>query len=330
MKNFAVIVAATASTFGIGRLGGLPWKLPTDMAFFKKITSSTKNPSKQNAVIMGRKTWESLPSKFRPLSDRVNVVISGNPKLREELSIPSEVIISPNLSEALNALLVPEIEFKIESIFVIGGASVYREALCSQRCDHIFLTSIETEVDGLDTFFPNISAVDFRMISKSAPIRENDIKFCFTEFERVPSLACFREQAFEKFSINSDEMQYLRLVDDIIKTGNVRGDRTGTGTISKFGVQMRFSLRNDVFPLLTTKKVFWRGVAEELLWFVKGSTNGNELSEKGIHIWDGNGSREFLDQRGLSHREVGDLGPVYGFQWRHFGAMYTDFRAGVT
>lgn len=84
---------------------------------------------------------------------------------------------------------------------------------------------------------------------------------------------------------------------------------------------MRYSLR-DSFPLLTTKRVFWRGVAQELIWFVQGRTNANELADKGIHIWDGNGSREFLDKSGLGHREVGDLGPVYGFQWRHFGATY--------
>mmetsp|Transcript_22081 Transcript_22081/g.75871 ORF Transcript_22081/g.75871 Transcript_22081/m.75871 type:complete len:256 (+) Transcript_22081:197-964(+) len=90
---------------------------------------------------------------------------------------------------------------------------------------------------------------------------------------------------------------------------------------------MRFSLRNDVFPLLTTKRVFWRGVVEELLWFVAGKTDANALAAKDIHIWDGNGSREFLDKRGLQHREEGDLGPVYGFQWRHFGAEYVDMRA---
>lgn len=73
-------------------------------------------------------------------------------------------------------------------------------------------------------------------------------------------------------------------------------------------VQMRFSLRDDTLPLLTTKRVFWRGVAEELLWFVSGSTNASELASKGIHIWDGNGSREFLDSRGLTDREEGDLG----------------------
>jgi thymidylate synthase len=62
----------------------------------------------------------------------------------------------------------------------------------------------------------------------------------------------------------------------------------------------------------------------------QGNTNGNDLAEKDIHIWDGNGSREFLDQRGLSHREVGDLGPVYGFQWRHFGAKYVDMHTDYT
>jgi thymidylate synthase len=85
-----------------------------------------------------------------------------------------------------------------------------------------------------------------------------------------------------------------------------------------------------VLPLLTTKRVFWRGVAEELLWFIQGSTNGKELSEKGIHIWDGNGSREYLDKMGFTGREEGDLGPVYGFQWRHFGAEYKDMHADYT
>jgi thymidylate synthase len=78
----------------------------------------------------------------------------------------------------------------------------------------------------------------------------------------------------------------------------------------------------DVIPLLTTKRVFWRGVVEELLWFIKGSTNANELKEKDVHIWDGNSSREFLDKLGFTNREEGDLGPVYGYQWRHFGAEY--------
>ena len=157
--------------------------------------------------------------------------------------------------------------------------------------------------------------------------------------------------------------QYLDMVKDVIETGTVKGDRTGTGTISKFGTQMRFNLRHS-FPLLTTKRTFWRGaplaslppcllppftssvghlsvatrakssaaeaasaagssrgtadlarcatrvgrggagagVVEELLWFISGATNAKLLQDKGVHIWDGNGSRHYLDRNGLSHR----------------------------
>ncbi|XP_076378117.1 thymidylate synthase isoform X2 [Megalopta genalis] len=126
-----------------------------------------------------------------------------------------------------------------------------------------------------------------------------------------------------------EEYQYLHLIDKIIKQGIKKSDRTGVGTLSLFGTHMRFSLRDDVFPLLTTKRVFWKGVVEELLWFIRGSTNAKELSSKGVHIWDANSSREYLDSCGFTDREEGDLGPVYGFQWRHFGGkyknMYTDY-----
>ena len=77
---------------------------------------------------------------------------------------------------------------------------------------------------------------------------------------------------------------------------------------------------------MTTKRVFVRGIVEELIWFIKGSTNAIELKEKGVKIWDGNSSRQFLDSRGFKDREEGDLGPVYGFQWRHFGAKYKTMR----
>ncbi|KAL7751711.1 Nuclear SAM-dependent mono-and asymmetric methyltransferase [Sorochytrium milnesiophthora] len=122
-----------------------------------------------------------------------------------------------------------------------------------------------------------------------------------------------------------DEHQYLDLVRRILRDGVKRDDRTGTGTLSVFAPpQSRYSLRNGVFPLLTTKRVFWKGIVEELLWMVGGKTDSKLLAARGVHIWDANGSREFLDSVGLSHRREGDLGPVYGFQWRHFGAEYVD------
>jgi len=133
--------------------------------------------------------------------------------------------------------------------------------------------------------------------------------------------------AAKKIPRRHEEYQYLEIIEDILEHGNQKSDRTGTGTKSVFGRQMRFSLRDGTFPLLTTKKTFYRGIAEELFWFIRGSTNAIELKEKKVMIWEGNSSREFLDSVGLSHREVGDLGPVYGFQWRHFGAEYSDMHA---
>ncbi|RCK67305.1 Thymidylate synthase [Candida viswanathii] len=132
-------------------------------------------------------------------------------------------------------------------------------------------------------------------------------------------------------SPNTAEQAYLDLCERIIKEGEHRPDRTGTGTKSLFAPpQLRFDLSNDTFPLLTTKKVFSKGIIHELLWFIAGSTDAKILSDKGVKIWEGNGSREFLDKLGLTHRREGDLGPVYGFQWRHFGAEYKDCDADYT
>lgn len=121
-----------------------------------------------------------------------------------------------------------------------------------------------------------------------------------------------------------EEYQYLDQIRHVIKNGKTKSDRTGVGTRSVFGAYSRYNLRNNTLPLLTTKKTFIKGIMEELFWFIKGSTNAKELQAKGVKIWDGNSSREFLDKHGFHDREEGDLGPIYGFQWRHFGAEYKD------
>ncbi|MBW0483580.1 hypothetical protein O181_023295 [Austropuccinia psidii MF-1] len=120
-----------------------------------------------------------------------------------------------------------------------------------------------------------------------------------------------------------EEYQYLRLVRHVIDNGQFRPDRTGTGTRSCFAPpQLRFSLSDSALPLLTTKRVHTKAIIHELLWFIRGSTSTKDLSSVGVKIWDGNGSREFLDSIGLNRYATGELGPIYGFQWRHFGATY--------
>ena len=112
---------------------------------------------------------------------------------------------------------------------------------------------------------------------------------------------------------NHEEKQYINLVEAIIEKGLEKVDRTGVGTRSLFGpTNMRFNLRNGRFPLLTTKRVFWRGVIEELLWIISGKTDAKILNAKNVKIWNENGTREFLDTLGFTEREEGDLGPVYG------------------
>lgn len=119
----------------------------------------------------------------------------------------------------------------------------------------------------------------------------------------------------------SSEEGYLQLLKDTMQHGEKRETRNGF-VISRFGCMMNFKNIGQQFPLLTTKKMFFRGILEELLWFLRGSTNAKDLQEKGVHIWDGNSSREYLDSIGKQDYVEGELGPVYGWQWRKFGKDY--------
>jgi thymidylate synthase len=118
-----------------------------------------------------------------------------------------------------------------------------------------------------------------------------------------------------------EEYQYINLIKHILDYGTMIEGRNGNA-LTIYGSSMHFSLENDTWPLITSKKVAWKTCAKELFWFLKGSTSNSELREQNVHIWDGNGSRDFLDSRGLTNLEENDLGPVYGHQWRFFNASY--------
>jgi thymidylate synthase len=118
-----------------------------------------------------------------------------------------------------------------------------------------------------------------------------------------------------------EEYQYLNILQHILENGFWEEGRNGK-TKSIFGNSMRFSLKDGKIPILTTKKTAWKTCLKELLWFIRGETNNKILKEQGVHIWDANGSREFLDSRGLFNYEEDELGPIYGRQWRQFNKPF--------
>lgn len=296
------IIAAIDENNGIGKNGNIPWlNTYNDLSYFKEITLNCESKSRENVIIMGKNTWNSLPEK--PLPNRINIIISST------LESSCNYNVYSSLDKALKSLI--NIYEKINLIYIIGGQELYKEAISHPKCDKLYITQIPGIYE-CDKFFPKIN---------------NDI---YTKNESTFSNSLTYNIYHKTKQINMEEYQYLNLIKNVIRNGTLKEDRTGIGTMSIFGSQMRFNLENNTIPLLTTKRVFSRGIIEELLWFINGSTDSNKLAEKKVKIWDPNGSREFLDSLGFTDREIGDLGPIYGFQWRHWGAKYVDKNTDYT
>ena len=151
MNHKIYIISAVDKNFGIGIKNALPWSFKSDMKHFKEITCKTKDPNKRNAVLMGRKTWESLPEKYRPLPNRINLILSRTKNLNEEIpKDPNPTVLVSSFIEAFSIL-----NDDIENLFIIGGEGVYKQAISLEEIDGIYLTEIENEYE-VDTFFPKI------------------------------------------------------------------------------------------------------------------------------------------------------------------------------
>ena len=277
---------------GIGYQDGIPWKIPEDLAHFKKTT-------KGQVVVMGRKTYESIGSV--PLSDRVNIVLST--KLQVNSSFNFRV--HSNL-DALNYDIEYLHKTTLCNVYIIGGEELYKHFI--DKCDHIILSHIHKSYT-CDTFFPEISG-KFKMA-------------CYTKHSEFTVI-----EYKKSYTSNNVDVLYKNLLENVLQTGNKRPDRTGTGTISVFGKQLKIDIK-DHCPLLTTKKVAWKTCIKELLWFLRGETDAKILQKQNVYIWNGNTSREFLDKRGLTDYPEGELGPGYGWQIRRSGANFPDPTGGI-
>ncbi|CAK7346329.1 unnamed protein product [Dovyalis caffra] len=179
MRSYQVVVAATRD-MGIGKDGKLPWRLPSDIKFFKEITLATSDPGKRNSVLMGRKTWESIPLKYRPLPGRLNVVLTRSFEIENE----ENVVTCGSISSALELLAEAPYCFSIEKVFVIGGGQILRETLNAPGCDAIHITEIETIVE-CDVFIPSIDFSLFQLWYSSQPLVENGIRYSFVTYVHV-------------------------------------------------------------------------------------------------------------------------------------------------
>lgn len=176
---FNIIVAVDRAN-GIGIADALPWRISADMQYFKRITTRTQSSLKQNAVIMGRKTWGSLPSAYRPLKDRINIVLTKN-----SINLISGATLAHNFDDALNIATTSDQKDKIESVFIIGGASVYQQAIHHPECQKLYITRVDGIFD-CDTFFPHFDD-QFKLIETSSNYTENAISFRFETYERIGS-----------------------------------------------------------------------------------------------------------------------------------------------
>eukprot|EP00794_Sanderia_malayensis_P015298 gene15298-16875_t len=181
MKPLRCIAAMDAGR-GIGKDNKLPFGLRNEMRYFERITSTVSDPERQNVVLMGRKTWESIPVKHKPLKNRINIVLST--KLS---TVPDGVIVMPNLQEAITAMNNSPLAERIESIFVGGGGGVYKDVIESEYCDRIYLTHIMKDFS-CDIFFPEFDETVYKRTSDpSVPEgiqEENGIQYEFRLYQR--------------------------------------------------------------------------------------------------------------------------------------------------
>lgn len=304
-KRFNIIVAIDKDG-GIARTGPdgvavTPWKSRDDLLYFKSITSKHLEHF-QNALIMGRKTFEQISAHAKlPLSGgRLIIVVSS----RGEIPGAHKTCASFN-----DAIAYCESNPNIQDIFLCGGIKLYTEAYVHPLLDLIYINKMWESYDCDDEY--RLKFLTDEVLNKWTRVHTS---FTMDYYSMI-----------FKYT-NAHEREYKNVMMKVMSNGGLKPNRTGTDAYSICVETLRFPLtdvnRGMVLPLMTSKRVAFRWVYEELLWFLRGSTTNTYLKNAGVSIWNDNGTREFLDKRGLKDYDEGELGPIYGFQWRYFGAKY--------
>jgi dihydrofolate reductase/thymidylate synthase len=298
------VILATDQHHCLGVSNRLPWKSPEDMEYFQSTTSYHPFPlcqENKNILICGRNTWESFGRRHLP--NRKLFVLTRNPAKYESYTTNSLCFFS-SFDEAVQTALRDQHVFQV---WVIGGRSIYLQAFHHPLCGDIYWNSITSHHD-------------------NEKEKENTIYLHNFHFTPRVSQSLAPDVISRIGTMKGVEIQYLRLMKEVLLQGETRATRNAT-TKSLFGRSISWDMA-DGFPLLTTKKMYWKGIVEELLFFIRGDTQTKKLEEKGVRIWKGNTDRAFLDANGHGDYEEGEMGPMYGYQWRHFGKPLRDPNGG--
>lgn len=313
--NAIVCVVKYKNKLAIGRDNTVLLKLKEDLDNFKTLT-------KDKIVVMGRKTWFSLPRESRPLKNRINIILTRDKNLHKLSPFPFYMYFGyKKLNKTSYFMTFAQFEIFQKlinlDVYIIGGSEIY-ELFINHPLLHpktVYITEVIDynipENREPTTFFKPLPLY-YKLEEYSEIIHDGgyNVNYRFLTYN------------YNKQNMLTHDDKYLELCRDILKKGVKKDDRTNTGTLSLFGTQLTFDISETV-PLLTTKNVPWKIVIEELLWFLRGDSDAKILQEKGVKIWDGNSSREFLDSRGLYNYDEGVLGPMYGWNFRFFGAPYS-------
>lgn len=296
---YVIFATTNSNIFGSSSSNKMLWNNKDDLNFFKRKTTKNKT-HKQNVVIMGRNTADSLSS---PLKNRINIVITSKDTYKSGFEV------FHTLDSAIEWSFN---NYGVENIFVIGGLNLIYETLEKYIPRRVYWNKLNESITQNDDD-DNLLYFDSKKLNKYELYKTNTIEnIQYNTFVKTN----------KKNSINPQETNYLYLLRETYTHGEHRFTRNGC-TFSLFGKSLEFDVSNK-FPLLTTKKMFLRGIFEELKFFLLGQTNTNILSEKGVKIWEGNTSREFLDKNGFYDYDTGYMGPMYGYQWRNFNGENHD------
>lgn len=304
LRNFNIIVAKTYLNNGIGYHKNIPWLLKDDLNYFKNITTTNNISNQYNSVIMGKNTFNSIPN--TPLKNRYNIIVSNT--LYHTNDDTKYIKYVKTLNNAI------EVASKLsDNIYIIGGQQIYSEAINHKLCNKLYITDIYNNYT-CDTYFPQINNNIYKLTNISEHKIENFINYRFLIYEKNISN--------DKIYINKEENQLYNLLKNILKCGEYKQNRTDINSISLYSPPKMYYDLSKSFPMITTKKVFLRGIFAELMFNLNGFTDNTILQNQGINIWTGNTTREFLDKSNLQHLDENDLGQTYGFNMRHYSENY--------